>query len=83
MNYEVKNEPKTNPILANKTPIRTQFKPKRTQFKPKQSQFIPAKPEKTQFIAASPLPKPEQTRLQNVERLLALKPVILIIAGLE
>ncbi len=27
-----KNEPKTNPILANKRPIRTQFKPKQTQF---------------------------------------------------
>jgi hypothetical protein len=34
-----KNEPKTNPILANKTTIRTQFKPKQTQFKPKQTQF--------------------------------------------
>ena len=30
-----KNEPKTNPILANKTPIRTQFKPKQTQFQRK------------------------------------------------
>jgi hypothetical protein len=60
----------------------------------KRTQFIPAKPEKTQFIAAwplskpefiaaPPLAKPEQTRLQNVERLLALESVFLIIAGLE
>jgi hypothetical protein len=28
------NKPKTNPILANKTTIRTQFKPKQTQLSP-------------------------------------------------
>jgi hypothetical protein len=41
------------------------------------------KPMQNSFIEASPLPKPEQTKLQNVERLLAFEPVILIIDGLE
>jgi hypothetical protein len=40
-------------------------------------------PIQTQFIEAWPLSKPEQTELQNVERLLAFEPVILIITGLE
>jgi hypothetical protein len=34
-----KNEPKTNPILANTNPIRTQFKPKQTQFQGQKNVF--------------------------------------------
>jgi hypothetical protein len=90
-----KNKAKTKPIQSqykpNSNPIRTQNKPKQTQFiadwplpRPEQSQFIAASPlAKPDFIAAWPLSKPEQIQLQNVERLLALEPVILIITGLE
>jgi hypothetical protein len=59
-------------------------KPKQSQYKPNSNPIQSQnKPKQSQFIAASPLAKPEQSRLQNVERLLALEPVILIINGLE
>ena len=68
-----KNEPKTNPNEPKTNPTSNQKTTQRTQTNPIQ----------THFIAASPLPKPEQIQLQNVERLLALESVILIITGLE
>jgi len=88
MNYEIKNKP-------NSKPIQTQYKPNtnpnKPNTKPIQTQFIPAKPHfiavsplpKPDFIAAWPLPKPEQSQFRNVERLLALEPIIFIIVGLE
>ncbi len=61
------NKPKSNPILANKTPIRTQFKPKQTQFQRKTmtNLTINTRPKsKTDFISswmATPYVKKQTT----------------------
>jgi hypothetical protein len=83
-----KNKPNSKPIQsqykANTKPIQSQYKAKQSQTNPIQTQFIAARPlPKPDFIAAWPLPKPEQSQFQNVERLLALEPIIFIIVGLE